>query len=75
LSVGNPLAGSGTLKFLLETTMSLVRKIIVSLLVVGLLGCAGAGQKTGEFVDDSTITTKVKTGLFNDPVTSGWKVN
>ncbi|OGI52724.1 MAG: hypothetical protein A3E57_06890 [Candidatus Muproteobacteria bacterium RIFCSPHIGHO2_12_FULL_60_33] len=54
--------------------MSLVKKIIVAVLVAGLLGCAGAGQKTGEFVDDSTITTKVKTKLFNDPVTSGWNI-
>jgi osmotically-inducible protein OsmY len=47
---------------------------IATALIAGLLGCAGAGQKSGEFVDDSTITTKVKTKLFNDPVTSGWNI-
>jgi osmotically-inducible protein OsmY len=55
--------------------MSLVKIIIVGVLVAGLLGCAGAGQKTGGFIDDSTITTKIKTNLFNDPVTSGWNIS
>lgn len=55
--------------------MSLAKKIIVAMLLVGLLGCAGAGQKTGDFLDDSSITAKVKTRLFNDPVTSGWSIS
>jgi osmotically-inducible protein OsmY len=55
--------------------MSLAKNIIAGLLAASLMGCAGAGQKTGEFVDDSAITAKVKTGLFNDPVTSGWNIS
>ena len=39
------------------------------------LGCAGAGQTTGEFVDDSAISTKVKAKLFEDPATSGWHIS
>lgn len=35
-------------------------------LIVALAGCAGAGVKTGEYIDDSAITTKVKTALLND---------
>lgn len=31
-----------------------------------LAGCAGAGTKTGEYVDDSTITTKIKTSMATD---------
>lgn len=34
-------------------------------LVAALAGCAGAGVKTGQYIDDSTITTKVKTALLN----------
>lgn len=34
-------------------------------LVAALAGCAGAGVKTGQYVDDSAITTKVKTALLN----------
>jgi len=50
------------------------RHLIAAALTAGLLGCAGAGQTTGEFVDDSAITTKVKAKLFEDPATSGWHV-
>jgi osmotically-inducible protein OsmY len=38
-------------------------------LVVSALGCASTSQKssTGEYIDDSVITTKVKTAIFNEP--------
>lgn len=52
--------------------MSFIKKLIVVVLMAGLLGCAG--QSTGEYIDDSAITTKVKTKLFNDPITSGWQI-
>ncbi len=55
--------------------MKLIRKLLLALLVAGLVGCAGAGQTTGVYVDDSTITTKVKAKLFEDPATSGWKIS
>lgn len=51
-----------------------IRHLIMAMLTAGLLGCAGAGQTTGEFVDDSAISTKVKAKLFEDPATSGWHV-
>ena len=33
------------------------------------LGCAGTPtqESTGEYLDDSTITTKVKTAIYNEP--------
>ncbi len=52
-----------------------VRLLIAAALVSTLLGCAGAGQTTGEFVDDSAISTKVKAKLFEDPATSGWHIS
>lgn len=54
---------------------TVIRQLFVAVLLASLLGCAGAGQTTGEFIDDSTITTKVKAKLFNDPVTSGWQIS
>ena len=35
-------------------------------LILGLAGCAGSGQRTGEYVDDSWITTKVKSEMVAD---------
>lgn len=39
-----------------------------------LTGCAGSGATTGIFVDDSVITSKVKTRLYKDKTTSGWDI-
>jgi len=38
-------------------------------LMVSALGCASTAQRssTGEYLDDSVITTKVKTAIFNEP--------
>jgi hyperosmotically inducible protein len=38
--------------------------LLVGILTLALAGCAGAGQKTGTYVDDSWITTKVKSDLL-----------
>lgn len=51
----------------------------VACLVFGLLmvGCAGGPQSEsfGEHIDDSVITTKVKTALLSDPEVSGTDIN
>jgi len=49
--------------------------IFACLLAAALAGCAGAGQTAGAYVDDATITTKVKTKLFDDPQTSGFAIS
>jgi len=38
--------------------------VLVGALILGLAGCAGSGEKTGTYVDDSWITTKVKSDLL-----------
>lgn len=47
------------------------------ILVLGLLGCAGSRTRasTGEYIDDSAISTKVKTALHADEDVSGFQVN
>lgn len=41
----------------------------LAVLLVSALGCASTSKQagTGEYVDDSIITTKVKTAIFNEP--------
>jgi hyperosmotically inducible periplasmic protein len=49
---------------------NLLRSVLVALvLTTAVSGCAVvSGRETaGEYVDDATITTKVKTAIFNDP--------
>lgn len=49
------------------------------ILIAGLVlaGCAGTPtqESTGEYLDDTTITTKVKGTLLNDPQVSGLAIN
>ena len=46
-------------------------------LVTAFLGCAStpAREGTGEYVDDSAITTKVKAAIFNDPALKVFQIN
>src|SRR5262245_2163078 len=47
-----------------------------ALMLGGALGgCAGAGQKTGTAVDDSAITTKVKSAFATDKEVSAMAVH
>lgn len=41
------------------------------------LGCASTSTKegTGEYVDDSVITTKVKSAIFNEPTLKSAEIN
>ena len=48
--------------------------LVLAIVLASAWGCASTGTKegTGEYVDDSVITAKVKTAIFND---STLKVN
>lgn len=54
--------------------------IAASFLAVALVSVAGCEstpkqEGTGEYIDDSVITTKVKAALVNDPVTKATEIN
>jgi len=42
-----------------------------------LVGCASTAQQegTGEYIDDTVITTKVKAAIFNDPTLKSTEIN
>ena len=46
-------------------------------LMLSALGCASTSQQasTGEYLDDSVITTKVKTAIFNEPSLKSAEIN
>ena len=50
---------------------------IIAILLASLLGCAGTSTKegTGEYVDDTVITTKVKAAIFNEPSLKSAQIN
>jgi osmotically-inducible protein OsmY len=51
--------------------------IIVAALILGLAGCASTqtGEKTGEYVDDAWITTKVKSELAAESETKASNIS
>jgi len=51
--------------------------VLAGALILGLAGCAssGTGEKTGEYVDDAWITTKVKSELIAENDTKARNIN
>lgn len=51
--------------------------LIFSFLLLAVAGCASTATKegTGEYVDDTVITTKVKAQIFNEPTLKSRELN
>lgn len=51
--------------------------MLAALALTTLIGCASSTNKssTGEYIDDSVITTKVKTAIFNEPTLKATEIN
>ena len=57
---------------------NLILRLLISLvLVVSVAGCAGGKkfESTGEYLDDSAITTKVKTSILGDSKLKLFQIN
>jgi osmotically-inducible protein OsmY len=58
-----------------------LQRVLKFLVCIGLitvfLGCAATHKResTGEYVDDSVITTKVKAAIFNEPTLKTMQIN
>ncbi|MBA2658038.1 MAG: BON domain-containing protein [Nitrosospira sp.] len=54
-----------------------VYTIIAAVLFMSMVGCASTSKTegTGEYIDDSVITTKVKTAIFNEPTLKSAEIN
>lgn len=59
------------------TTQTLRRRVLLFLLPLMLAGCAGTAtqESTGEYIDDTVLTSRVKGVLLNDPQVSGLSIN
>ena len=55
----------------------LLSAIFVAVSLVSVVGCASTPQKegTGEYIDDTAITTKVKAAIFNEPTLKSAEIN
>ncbi|MBT8436247.1 MAG: BON domain-containing protein [Gammaproteobacteria bacterium] len=51
--------------------------IILAILMASLVGCASTATRegTGEYLDNTVITTKVKAAIFNEPTLKSFEIN
>lgn len=61
----------------MKLTRRLATMLFAASLVATLAGCASTSTKegTGEFIDDSVITAKVKASIFNEPTLKSTEIN
>ena len=51
--------------------------LFMAVMLVTVVGCASTSKQegTGEYIDDTAITTKVKAAIFNEPTLKSAEVN
>ncbi len=54
-----------------------IKSLVFIGIIVAFLGCAATRhhESTGQYVDDSTITTKVKAAIFDEPTLKVLQIN
>jgi len=54
-----------------------ISAVFLALALATVLGCAPTPTKegTGEYIDDTVITTKVKAAIFNEPTLKATEIN
>jgi hypothetical protein len=55
----------------------IIRSLVIILLITAFMACASTPKQesTGEYIDDSTITTKVKAELLADNILKGFEIS
>ena len=58
-------------------SFSRVGNLVLAIFLASLLGCASTTKQegTGEYVDDTVLTTKVKAAIFNEPSLKSAEIN
>jgi osmotically-inducible protein OsmY len=61
----------------MSKSLPLLTNFFLILFIVSFLGCASTAKHegTGEYIDDSVITTKVKTEIFKDDTLKSSEIN
>jgi osmotically-inducible protein OsmY len=54
-----------------------ITTLFAAIAVATLMGCAATGksESTGEYLDDTAITAKVKTAIFDEPTLKSAEIN
>src|SRR5688500_3235450 len=52
-----------------------LRTLVLALLIAAPLATAACGKTVGETIDDTTITTRGKSAMLNDPAVGGLRID
>jgi osmotically-inducible protein OsmY len=57
--------------------LKIISALIAAIMLTTVVGCASTSTQegTGQYVDDSVITTKVKAEIFNEPTLKSSEIN
>jgi hyperosmotically inducible protein len=55
--------------------LSNCKTLVLAVLIAAPLATIGCGKTVGETLDDTTITTRVKTAMLNDPDVGGLRID
>lgn len=59
------------------TILKRISSLFLAIVLFSMLGCASTAKQegTGEYIDDTVITTKVKAAIFNEPTLKSTEIN
>ena len=62
---------------ILMKKLNSISLILAAVLMTGLVACSATPKQesTGQYLDDTTITTKVKAAIFNEPSLKSAEIN
>jgi osmotically-inducible protein OsmY len=55
--------------------LSYWKNVALALMIAAPIATIGCGKTVGEAIDDTTITTRVKTAMLNDPGVGGLRID
>ncbi len=55
--------------------LSYWKSVALALILAAPIAAVGCGKTVGETIDDTTITTRVKTAMLNDPGVGGLRID
>src|SRR3982751_3256160 len=55
--------------------LSYWKSVALALILAAPMAAVGCGKTVGETIDDTTITTRVKTAMLNDPSVGGLRID
>lgn len=61
----------------MRTVNKYLSAIVLAVSLASVVGCASTSKQegTGEYMDDTVLTTKVKTAIFNEPTLKSAEIN